>query len=160
MMRFAEKSILLQLLDQVWKEHLLALDHLRQGIGLRAYAQRDPLNEYKHEAFELFEDMLGRLRNVVSGALLHLQIQAPIPEMGRGMEAIDMVADHPEAASMSADFEEQDLQRPAPSTPRQTRLAGATSLDPNDPSTWGRVSRNDQCPCGSGRKYKHCHGKI
>lgn len=160
MMRFAEKSILLQLLDQVWKEHLLALDHLRQGIGLRAYAQRDPLNEYKHEAFELFEDMLGRLRNVVSGALLHLQIQAPIPEMGRGMESIDMVADHPEAASMSADFEEQDLQRPAPSTPRQTRLAGAASLDPNDPSTWGRVSRNDQCPCGSGRKYKHCHGKI
>jgi preprotein translocase subunit SecA len=160
MMRFAEKSILLQLLDQVWKEHLLALDHLRQGIGLRAYAQRDPLNEYKHEAFELFEDMLGRLRNVVSGALLHLQIQAPIPEMGRGMELIDMVADHPEAASMSADFEEQDLQRPAPSTPRQTRLAGAASLDPNDPSTWGRVSRNDQCPCGSGRKYKHCHGKI
>ena len=80
--------------------------------------------------------------------------------MGRGMESIDMVADDPEAASMSADFEEQDLQRPAPSTPRQTRLAGAASLDPNDPSTWGRVSRNDQCPCGSGRKYKHCHGKI
>ena len=166
MMRFAEKSILLQLLDQVWKEHLLALDHLRQGIGLRAYAQRDPLNEYKHEAFELFEGMLGRLRTVVSGALLHLQIQAPIPEMGSSMQIGDMVAEHPDAVGMSDQLSNepsagavQQESRPA-AAPRQTRLASAGTIDPSDPSTWGRVSRNDRCPCGSGLKYKHCHGKV
>ena len=166
MMRFAEKSILLQLLDQVWKEHLLALDHLRQGIGLRAYAQRDPLNEYKHEAFELFEGMLGRLRTVVSGALLHLQIQAPIPEMGSSMQVGDMVAEHPDAVGMSDQLRNepsvgavQQESRPA-AAPRQTRLASAGTIDPSDPSTWGRVSRNDRCPCGSGLKYKHCHGKV
>ena len=166
MMRFAEKSILLQLLDQVWKEHLLALDHLRQGIGLRAYAQRDPLNEYKHEAFELFEGMLGRLRTVVSGALLHLQIQAPIPEMGSAMQVGDMVAEHPDAVGMSDELSKepsagavQQESRPA-AVPRQTRLASAGTIDPSDPSTWGRVSRNDRCPCGSGLKYKHCHGKV
>ncbi|MEL0014082.1 MAG: preprotein translocase subunit SecA [Rhodospirillales bacterium] len=166
MMRFAEKSILLQLLDQVWKEHLLALDHLRQGIGLRAYAQRDPLNEYKHEAFELFEGMLGRLRTVVSGALLHLQIQAPIPEMGSAMQVGDMVAEHPDAVGMSDELSNepsagavQQESRPA-AAPRQTRLASAGTIDPSDPSTWGRVSRNDRCPCGSGLKYKHCHGKV
>jgi preprotein translocase subunit SecA len=166
MMRFAEKSILLQLLDQVWKEHLLALDHLRQGIGLRAYAQRDPLNEYKHEAFELFEGMLGRLRTVVSGALLHLQIQAPIPEMGSSMQVGDMVAEHPDAVGMSDELSNepsagavQQESRPA-TAPRQTRLASAGTIDPSDPSTWGRVSRNDRCPCGSGLKYKHCHGKV
>ena len=166
MMRFAEKSILLQLLDQVWKEHLLALDHLRQGIGLRAYAQRDPLNEYKHEAFELFEGMLGRLRTVVSGALLHLQIQAPIPEMGSSMQIGDMVAEHPDAVGMSDELSNepsagavQQESRPA-AAPRQTRLASAGTIDPSDPSTWGRVSRNDRCPCGSGLKYKHCHGKV
>jgi preprotein translocase subunit SecA len=166
MMRFAEKSILLQLLDQVWKEHLLALDHLRQGIGLRAYAQRDPLNEYKHEAFELFEGMLGRLRTVVSGALLHLQIQAPIPEMGSAMQVGDMVAEHPDAVGMSDELSNepsagavQQESRPA-AVPRQTRLASAGTIDPSDPSTWGRVSRNDRCPCGSGLKYKHCHGKV
>jgi len=166
MMRFAEKSILLQLLDQVWKEHLLALDHLRQGIGLRAYAQRDPLNEYKHEAFELFEGMLGRLRTVVSGALLHLQIQAPIPEMGSAMQVGDMVAEHPDAVGMSDELSNEPSagavhqeSRPA-AAPRQTRLASAGTIDPSDPSTWGRVSRNDRCPCGSGLKYKHCHGKV
>jgi preprotein translocase subunit SecA len=166
MMRFAEKSILLQLLDQVWKEHLLALDHLRQGIGLRAYAQRDPLNEYKHEAFELFEGMLGRLRTVVSGALLHLQIQAPIPEMGSSMQVGDMVAEHPDAVGMSDQLSNepsagavQQESRPA-AAPRQTRLASVGTIDPSDPSTWGRVSRNDRCPCGSGLKYKHCHGKV
>ncbi len=166
MMRFAEKSILLQLLDQVWKEHLLALDHLRQGIGLRAYAQRDPLNEYKHEAFELFEGMLGRLRTVVSGALLHLQIQAPIPEMGSALQVGDMVAEHPDAVGMSDELSNepsagavQQESRPA-AVPRQTRLASAGTIDPSDPSTWGRVSRNDRCPCGSGLKYKHCHGKV
>jgi preprotein translocase subunit SecA len=166
MMRFAEKSILLQLLDQVWKEHLLALDHLRQGIGLRAYAQRDPLNEYKHEAFELFEEMLGRLRTVVSGALLHLQIQAPIPEMGSSMQVGDMVAEHPDAVGMSDELSNEpsvgavQQESRLVTAPRQTRLASAGTIDPSDPSTWGRVSRNDRCPCGSGLKYKHCHGKV
>ena len=171
MMRFAEKSILLQLLDQVWKEHLLALDHLRQGIGLRAYAQRDPLNEYKHEAFELFEGMLGRLRTVVTATLTHLQIQAQVPEPGPAMEAGEMFAEHPDAAAageaaMAAEVEDQGgPAEPAEASqerlqPRVTRAAAAAELDPNDPSTWGRVPRNAPCPCGSGKKYKHCHGQV
>ncbi|MEQ9123126.1 MAG: SEC-C metal-binding domain-containing protein, partial [Alphaproteobacteria bacterium] len=169
MMRFAEKSILLQLLDQVWKEHLLALDHLRQGIGLRAYAQRDPLNEYKHEAFELFEGMLGRLRTVVTGALIHLQFQAPIPEPGPATPMGAIREEHPDAPPPSE--AEPDMADAAASAtpsasaaerrqPRQTRGAAAVEIDPNDPATWGRVSRNAMCPCGSGRKYKHCHGKV
>ncbi len=173
MMRFAEKSILLQLLDQVWKEHLLALDHLRQGIGLRAYAQRDPLNEYKHEAFELFEGMLGRLRTVVTGSLVHLQIQTSVPEPGPATSLGELRAEHPDAdaaghAAMAAEAAEAgvaldeptDSPAPAPAQqrPRQTRGAAAAEIDPNDPSTWGRVSRNAPCPCGSGKKFKHCHG--
>jgi len=168
MMRFAEKSILLQLLDQVWKEHLLALDHLRQGIGLRAYAQRDPLNEYKHEAFEMFEGMLGRLRTAVTASLLHLQIQAQIPEPGPATPPGAMHEEHPDAPSPAADMAEPESAAPAAAAsepaerrqPRQTRSAAAAEIDPNDPSTWGRVSRNALCPCGSGRKYKHCHGKV
>ena len=167
MMRFAEKSVLLQLLDQVWKEHLLALDHLRQGIGLRAYAQRDPLNEYKHEAFELFETMLGRLRSIVTASLVHLQIQSPIDELGPAMEPGEMIAEHPDANAAGAaaleaealDMGDDDPGEPA-QQPRQTRATAADTVNPDDSSTWGRVSRNAQCPCGSGKKYKHCHGTV
>ena len=159
MMRFAEKSVLLQLLDQVWKEHLLALDHLRQGIGLRAYAQRDPLNEYKHEAFELFETMLGRLRSIVTASLLHLQIQAPVPEPGPMTQPGPMREEHPEAEPMlSGDGAEPP--RRSLQEPRQSRTVHNAAVDQNDPATWGRVPRNEPCPCGSGKKYKHCHGKV
>ncbi len=159
-MRFAEKSVLLQLLDQVWKEHLLALDHLRQGIGLRAYAQRDPLNEYKQEAFNLFEGMLGRLRASVTAMLVHLQVDAQAPEPGPLNEMGEIYEEHPDAARIDAmDHADTDAP-PARAEPRQSRAASNEAVDPNDPSTWGRVPRNSPCPCGSGKKYKHCHGKV
>ena len=123
LMRMAEKSLLLQVLDQQWKEHLLQLEQLRQGINLRAYAQKDPLNEYKREAFNMFEAMLGSMRRTVSLALAHVEVQSP------NREAVT-----------------QD----APPPPSQ---ASAAPID-------NKVPRNAPCPCGSGRKYKHCHGKL
>ncbi len=157
-MRMVEKSLVLQLLDQTWKEHLLTLDHLRQGIGLRAYAQRDPLNEYKREAFDLFEQMLDGLRDRVTTVLAQVQFQtAPEeddfqrPEQEMHESRVDpAMQDTPDAAEESG---------PAQVTPISTRQA-ADELDPNDPDTWGRVPRNSPCPCGSGKKYKHCHGKV
>jgi preprotein translocase subunit SecA len=123
LMRMAEKSLLLQVLDQQWKEHLLQLEQLRQGINLRAYAQKDPLNEYKREAFNMFEAMLGSMRRTVTLALSHVEVQ-----------------------SSNREAETQD----APPPPSQ---ASAAPID-------NKVPRNAPCPCGSGRKYKHCHGKL
>ncbi len=140
-MRMAEKSMLLQILDQLWKDHLLTLDHLRQGIGLRAYAQRDPLNEYKREAFMLFEDMLGSLRESVVQALTHLQLQMSTP---------------PDAL-----FAGHDAAGDAPGADDNGwSLYHGTRLRRDDPATWTNLSRNVVCPCGSGKKYKHCHGVI
>ena len=121
LMRMAEKSLLLQVLDQQWKEHLLQLEQLRQGINLRAYAQKDPLNEYKREAFAMFEGMLGSMRRTVTLALSHVEV-APPAEAAATEQAAP-----PQAAAASAD---------------------------------SKVPRNAPCPCGSGRKYKHCHGKL
>ena len=158
-MRGVEKSLLLQLLDQLWKEHLLTLDHLRQGIGLRAYAQRDPLNEYKHEAFELFEEMLDALRERVTQVLAQVELQMYDPNdndvFGRGEQ--EMYESHDDPAFSVDDLEED--QRAFAAVPLNRRKA-ANDLDPNDPSTWGRVSRNAPCPCGSGNKYKRCHGAV
>jgi preprotein translocase subunit SecA len=131
-LRMAEKSLLLQILDQSWKEHLLALDHLRQGIGLRAYGQRDPLNEYKREAFEMFEAMLARLREQITLVLSHIEIRTQ---------------------------EEVQESEPVPE-PTMPPAPVATAIDPNDPSSWGKLNRNADCPCGSGKKYKHCHGRL
>ncbi len=163
-MRDVEKGLLLQILDQMWKEHLLSLDHLRQGIGLRAYAQRDPLNEYKTEAFNLFEQMIDSLRERISLILAHVELQFTPTE---GME--DGVTGGMFAQSQGKTIEGHEdpafanvEKEPTPeleSMPALTRK-GRAERDPNDPSTWGRVSRNQPCPCGSGRKYKHCHGKV
>ena len=153
LMRIAEKSLLLQLLDQIWKDHLLQLDHLRQGIGLRAFAQRDPLNEYKREAFDMFQTMLARLRESVIQVLSHLELQTNSPEevlVQRSSQA-KLV----ETRSDPAFVGEVD----AVSGAMPARRKAAAVVDPNDPSTWGRVSRNSACPCGSGRKYKQCHGQ-
>jgi preprotein translocase subunit SecA len=150
-LRMAEKSLLLQLLDQTWKDHLLSLDHLRQGINLRAYGQRDPLNEYKREAFRMFEAMLTRLRETVTGVLSHLEVrmgpvEEPVPE--RRPQEMHEVRPGDGAGE------------PAPAPVRgPVRLAAATP-DPRNPQTWGKVQRNAACPCGSGKKYKHCHGKV
>ncbi|PJK29983.1 preprotein translocase subunit SecA [Minwuia thermotolerans] len=155
-MRMVEKSLLLQILDQTWKEHLQQLDFLRQAVGLRAYAQRDPLNEYKAEAFELFEGMLNRMRETVTGALSNLELRMDEPEQAvpqpRGPSQDELVAVHPEAGGVddAAAAEQGDTQTVV--------RRKAEAANPDDPSSWGRVRRNAPCPCGSGKKYKHCHG--
>jgi len=162
--RQVEKSVLMQIFDQNWKEHLLHLDHLRQGIGLRAYGQKDPLNEYKREAFNLFEDLLTGLREQVVTLLATLQIRMeppPMPEMPAQMREVH--EDPALAASMSDDpaYDPADPDGGGVATlhrPRQVARTGPA--DPNDPSTWGKVSRNAACPCGSGKKFKHCHGRV
>ena len=141
--RMAEKSILLQVIDQQWKEHLLALDHLRQGINLRAYAQRDPLNEYKREAFNLFDEMLENVRHTITGALSNLEIQLDNEEMTSQQNSTE-------------DYAAREVNE----GPKRLLNKARQELDPNDPSTWGKVPRNAPCPCGSGRKYKHCCGKL
>jgi preprotein translocase subunit SecA len=155
-MRMVEKSLLLQLLDQSWKEHLLTLDHLRQGIGLRAYAQRDPLNEYKREAFDLFEQMLEGLRDRVTTVLAQVQFQTAPDEddFQRPEQEMHETRSDPALQDGTADAGEDGQD-----TPVSSRQA-SSNIDPNDPKTWGRVARNAPCPCGSGKKYKHCHGKV
>jgi len=151
-MRQVEKSLLLQELDHAWKEHLLTLDHLRQGINLRAYAQRDPLNEYKKEAFELFEAMLAELRERVTTLLARVQIRIDAPP------ASDLMPEDPEMGKLLAQhplpegMEMRDAASP-------TQAARKRGIDPNDPTTWANVPRNANCPCGSGKKFKHCHGR-
>jgi preprotein translocase subunit SecA len=157
-MRMVEKSLLLQILDQAWKEHLLHLDHLRQGIGLRAYGQRDPLNEYKREAFNLFEAMLTRLREQVTGVLAHveLRIDQPPPPPQEPPPGL-LRAEH-----INPVTGENEMETATTTLPRMRRgaAAGAAGVDPSDPSTWSKTSRNAPCPCGSGKKYKHCHGRV
>jgi preprotein translocase subunit SecA len=159
-MRQVEKAVLLQTLDHLWREHLVTLDHLRQVIGFRGYAQRDPLNEYKTESFELFQGMLENLREAVTTQLMRIEIvQRPPPLAPEGdfeaLEAthIDPVTGENEMAG--------DLNQPwnAAATPRNGRIATA-AIDPKNPATWGKVQRNAPCPCGSGKKYKHCHGRL
>jgi preprotein translocase subunit SecA len=150
--RYVEKAILLQTLDNNWREHIVNLDHLRQYVGLRGYGQRDPLNEYKSEAFELFEGLLAKLRSEVVEQLMHVQIQTgePPPEMApRPLPA--MQASHIDPLTGEDEM--------APAGPQFQRMPMGP-IDPNDPSTWSKVQRNAPCPCGSGRKYKHCHGAL
>ncbi len=162
LMRHAEKSLLLHILDQTWKEHLLQLDHLRQGIGLRAYGQRDPLNEYKREAFDLFEEMLIRVRETVTGTLAHVEFQMEsVPDdmlLSQDQEMHETRLDPADSIDpgVAEDENGELLVRTAPVRSR----AAAPEIDPNDPSTWGKIQRNAPCPCGSGKKYKHCHGKL
>jgi preprotein translocase subunit SecA len=153
-MRGVEKSVLLQVLDQVWKEHLLTLDHLRHGIGLRAYGQRDPLNEFKREAFDLFERMLHDLRERVTTILSHLELRFSLPETPEAPRpTTTMVESRQDPATAAAEPADADA-----STVR-LRQSG-DQVDPRNPATWGRVSRNAACPCGSGKKFKHCHGRV
>jgi preprotein translocase subunit SecA len=152
-MRYIEKSLLLQMFDTVWKEHLLALDHLRQGIGLRAYGQRDPLNEYKAEAFALFNAMLDDLRERLTQALSRVELSAEPPPMPQALPA-GMVENFAAPAFAGGDtLPEAGLMRPGPG-------ASLAAFDPEDPTSWAGVSRNAPCPCGSGKKYKHCHGRA
>jgi preprotein translocase subunit SecA len=151
--RYVEKAILLQTLDTNWREHIVNLDHLRQYVGLRGYGQRDPLNEYKSEAFELFEALLAKLRSDVVEQLMHVQIQTgePPPDMEpRPLPA--MQASHIDPLTGEDEMAQQQ--------PTGFTRVPTGPVDPNDPETWSKVQRNALCPCGSGRKYKHCHGAL
>ncbi|KUO58339.1 MAG: preprotein translocase subunit SecA [Alphaproteobacteria bacterium BRH_c36] len=167
--RQIEKMVLLQTLDHLWREHLVMLEHLRQVIGFRAYGQRDPLNEYKTEAFVLFEALLGRLREAVTGQLMHIELAPNQEEEFLQYEELPpMEAHHIDATTGLDEFEMADAViegrarfddgREERRAPLQTRK-GADTVNPKDPATWGKVSRNAPCPCGSGKKYKHCHGR-
>jgi preprotein translocase subunit SecA len=170
-MRQIEKMVLLHTLDHLWREHLVTMEHLRSVIGLRGYGQRDPLNEYKAESFELFEAMLGNLREQVTGTLMHFQVTAGGPDdLLQPVDLPPMQAHHSDPYTGEDELALADAalaagSRPAARSgaerraPVQTRRGAGGALDPSDPSTWGKVSRNAECPCGSGKKYKHCHGK-
>ncbi|TCU65138.1 protein translocase subunit secA [Bradyrhizobium sp. R2.2-H] len=149
-MRYVEKTILLQTLDHLWREHLIMLDHLRQVIGLRGYGQRDPLQEYKTEAFNLFQEMSAHLREAVTAQLMRVEIVPPEQEapMLPPMEAhkLDPNTGEDEMALASVTLG-------APATDASLR-------DPKNPASWGKIGRNEDCPCGSGKKYKHCHGRY
>ncbi len=156
-MRQVEKQILLQSIDKGWREHLLTMEHLRSVVGLRGYAQRDPLNEYKTEAFTLFEHLLNDLRSTVTNQLAHVQImtqeeqQAMIAQMQNA------------AAQQQAAAGGESPQSPAGNgaKPATKPPAGLDrGIDPSDEKTWSNLGRNEPCPCGSGKKYKHCHGKV
>jgi len=147
-MRNIEKQLILQAIDSKWREHLLTLEHLRSVVGFRSYAQRDPLNEYKNEAFQLFETMLDSLRNEVTEKLSLIR---PLTDEERKAMIAEMAVQEtslpPEPAA--------DAKPIAPNV-----KASAPKFNENDPSTWGKPGRNDPCPCGSGKKFKHCHGRL
>ena len=157
-MRQVEKSVLLQTLDHLWRDHLVTLEHLRQVVGLRGYGQRDPLNEYQTESFTLFESMLADLREAVSGQLAHVELSMDedLPSLDDA-ELPEMEAHHVNLSTGEDEFHPEDME--GANTQVISRKA-AVALDPNDPSTWGKVARNAKCPCGSGKKYKQCHGKL
>jgi preprotein translocase subunit SecA len=155
LMRYIEKSILLQMLDHDWREHIVHLDHLRQYVGLRGYGQRDPLNEYKSEAFTLFEGLLSKLRTDVIRPLMNLTITMDQPPPIQPPKPIQMQEHHINPLT----GEDEAMPPSETGGLRITRLREGP-VDPNDPTTWGKVQRNAPCPCGSGRKFKHCHGAL
>jgi preprotein translocase subunit SecA len=172
-MRVAEKSLLLKLLDQIWKDHLLALDHLHKGIHFRAYGQRNPLDEYKREAFEMFEAMLDRLRETITSVLSHVQIRAATPEeiqlrraAPRGIETrtdpalAAAEAERPRVPALQGAGGPALAPRLAPAAAMPARQGPAAARAALAAQQWGKVPRNAPCPCGSGKKFKHCHGKA
>ncbi|MER9201876.1 preprotein translocase subunit SecA [Mesorhizobium sp. M0933] len=156
-MTYVERSVVLQTLDHLWREHIVNLDHLRSVVGFRGYAQRDPLQEYKGEAFELFQAMLGNLRQAVTAQLMRVELvrqaaDAPPPE------APDMFGSHIDGFTGEDDFEGGET---AVLVRQETNaIVAPEDRDPKNPATWGKVGRNEACPCGSGKKYKHCHGAF
>ena len=153
-MRNIEKQLLLQTIDAKWREHLLTLEHLRSVVGFRGYAQRDPLNEYKTEGFQLFESMLNALRQDVTQKLAQIR---PITEAEQQAMVAQLLAQQRQQAA--------PVPQAAPARVPEMAGAGAAGaarpgFDAADASTWGNPSRNDPCPCGSGEKFKHCHGRV
>jgi preprotein translocase subunit SecA len=158
LMRHVEKRVLLQTLDELWKDHLYQLDHLRQGIHLRGYAQRDPLNEYKLEAFGMFEVMLNGLRGLVTERLAHLAVSPMTADPASvGIQAMPTPPRMMVESREDPAFSESPM--PNPQSPVQTHVK-PEDRNPSNPTTWGKVARNEDCPCESGKKYKHCHGSF
>ncbi|AMJ61679.1 preprotein translocase subunit SecA [Bosea sp. PAMC 26642] len=161
-MVYVEKQVLLQTLDLLWREHLVTLDHLRQVIGWRGYAQRDPLNEYKQEAFELFDSLIGRLREQVTSNLMRIEVRFDAPEDQGGLPPLDGGGqglggpgfDGP-GFGAGGDYGGSGMQYAATDGD-----IAVLDRNPDDPESWGKVGRNEACPCGSGKKYKHCHGQF
>ncbi len=143
---YVERSIVLQTIDNLWREHIVNLDHLRSVVGFRGYAQRDPLQEYKAEAFELFQALLANLRDAVTMQMSRVEIVREAPP---APTLPVMEGHHLDATTGEDDFDESAANYVAPE-----------ERNPQDPSTWGRIGRNEPCPCGSGKKYKHCHGAF
>jgi preprotein translocase subunit SecA len=190
--RYVEKSILLQTLDHLWRDHLVMLEHLRQVIGLRGYGQRDPLNEYKSESFHLFEAMIQRLREAVTAQLMRVEIVSQPPAAEEAPPADDrrpppggrppperQPSPLPFGPSPTLPYMEAHKVDPATGEDEMALAdtpaggaggAGGTGggfaaarsaqRNPSDPKSWGKVGRNEPCPCGSGKKYKHCHGRF
>ncbi|MRN42098.1 MULTISPECIES: preprotein translocase subunit SecA [unclassified Brucella] len=152
-MTYIEKSVIMQSLDNLWREHLVNLDHLRSVVGFRGYAQRDPLNEYQTEAFELFQTMLANLREVVISQLMRVEIVREAPPEP---QLPPMTGLHIDGTTGENDFDEAIWAEHQ----HDDRIVPPAQRDPADPRTWGKVSRNEPCPCGSGKKYKHCHGAF
>ena len=154
-MRYIEKQVILQTLDHLWRDHLVTLDHLRQVIGWRGMAQRDPLNEYKAEAFDLFRALIAQWHEGVIAQMMRIEIRFQEPPTQPAMESVS----HTDAADLGA------ITGPinaafSPADATYEDAVEAENRDPNDPSTWGRIGRNEPCPCGSGKKFKHCHGVL
>ncbi|SDI80673.1 preprotein translocase subunit SecA [Aliiruegeria lutimaris] len=148
-MRMIEKQLLLQTIDSKWREHLLTLEHLRSVVGFRGYAQRDPLNEYKNEAFQLFENLLDGLREEVSEKLGQIRPLTPEEQQAMMQQMMAQQAAMQQAATGGESEPEPEEQ-----------AALIEGFDENDPNTWGNPGRNEPCPCGSGKKFKHCHGAL
>jgi preprotein translocase subunit SecA len=147
-MTYVERSVLLQTLDHLWREHIVNLDHLRSVIGFRGYAQRDPLQEYKAEAFELFQALLANLREAVTAQLMRVElVQNPEPPQPPAIYDEQHV-DPTTGLNQVTGFDSENF------------IAAPEDRRPEDPSTWGKIGRNEACPCGSGKKYKHCHGAF
>ncbi len=158
-----EKQVLIQAIDSKWREHLQRLDHLRSVVNFRGYAQRDPLNEYKTEAFQLFEGLLESLRETVTQQLSRVrpvtkeEQEAMMRQMLAAQQSrVEGAVQVGAPAAPDAPTADAPPPEPAPTAPAPTRLAG---FDAADPTTWGNPGRNDACPCGSGEKFKHCHGR-
>ncbi|MFC5759183.1 MULTISPECIES: preprotein translocase subunit SecA [unclassified Rhizobium] len=149
-MHYVERQVVMQTLDHLWREHIVNLDHLRSVIGFRGYAQRDPLQEYKSEAFELFQSLLNNLRQAVTAQLMRVELVQQAPPQP---EPPVMQAHHLDPMTGEDEFTNTTYQALEVAVPPENR-------NPNDPSTWGKVGRNEACPCGSGKKYKHCHGAF
>ena len=166
-MRYVEKQVILQSLDHLWREHLVTLDHLRQVIGWRGMAQRDPLNEYKSEAFELFQKLIVQWHEAVTAQMMRIEVrfQAPAPEPPPPMQFQHLDASGGENEAPLGALAEPIDGNPfsgvaVAATASATAFAGVAERDPNNPATWGKIGRNEPCPCGSGKKFKHCHGQL